>query len=50
MKQIFLIIILFISNEAFAGQNFSNEQIIYLILKNTQEYAIHNSQHQREYS
>lgn len=42
MKKIFLVIILFISHEAFAGQKFSNEQIIYLILQNTQEYAIHN--------
>jgi hypothetical protein len=35
-------IILLISSNAYANKNLSDEQIIYLILQNTQEYAIHN--------
>lgn len=42
MRKIFLMIILLMSNKAFANQNLSNKQIIYLVLQNTQEYAIHN--------
>jgi hypothetical protein len=42
MRKIFLIIILLMSSKAFADQGLSNKQIIYLVLQNTQEYAIHN--------
>ena len=42
MLGIFLTLVFLINQTAYANQELSNKQIIYLILQNTQEYAIHN--------